>query len=354
MTILKRFARSCLFIVKNEGRDKSFLFWAFAYPLCLAVFFNMAFGGLLNQQTEKIRAGLTEDNPYRMIIEQIDIIDLEVMEEDEGQEAVLKGELVGFIDQEGNLSVAASGSSQTLLREILNYILQVYEMELPYDKFDFHREFVHNAAQREDAMSVIFYSLIGMCALFGIHSGIEATYHFQGNLSSLGTRVQATPIRKHYTILSAFVVGAGLNILCNIVLLIFMRYVLRLQLFTDIGRSMAIIGMANILGVAMGIFVSASNKMDENKKSLIAVMLSLVLSFMAGMTGPDLKILLQEKLPWLGLINPVSIVTDNMYRLNLLSDTRTYVSSLLILLAETILFLGLSYIFLRREQYDSL
>lgn len=351
---LRRLARGCLFTIKSEGRDKSFLFWAFAYPLILAVFFKMAFGGVLDMDMEKIRAGIEENNPYRFIIEQIDVIEMQIVDETEGKEAVLRGELDGFINREGGLTVAKSGASQTLLKEILDYILQVYEMGLPYEKFDFEREYVRSVEQKEEVMSVIFYSLIGMCALFGIHSGIEATYHFQGNLSSLGARVQATPIRKYDMVLSAFLVGTLLNLVCNIVLLLFMRYVLGLHLFTDIGRSMVVIGVSNVLGVAMGIFVSASNKMDIGKKSLMAVILNLVLSFTAGMIGADLKLFLQENFPIWSYLNPISIVTDNMYRLNLLSDVRHYGLAIAVLLAETVVFLGLSYIFLRREQYDSL
>lgn len=354
MRTFQRIVRGCIFSIKNEGRDKSFLFWSVAYPILMAIFFKLAFGGVMNGEFQKIEIGVDPQNPYISIMETIDVLQVNPLTEDEGKANLKDGKIIGFVDSENQLLVQGSGVSQTVVKEILDSFGQIQAIGLPYENFRFDQKYINQIQQKQEIVALIFYSLIGMVSLYGMYSGIQMVYGIQANLSTFGARIQTTPMGKGSRIVSGFIVGIGLNILCNGLLLLFIRYVLKLHLFNDVPRSLLIIMMANFCGVALGILISASNKMDERVKTMMATITSLVLSFAAGMTGTSLKLSIDRNLPLFNRLNPVAIVTDNMYRLNLLESRATFGAGLAILVAETCFLLILSFFFLRRQRYDSL
>lgn len=101
-------------------------------------------------------------------------------------------------------------------------------------------------------------------------------------------------------------------------------------------------------------FIGASNRKSENAKITMAVVIVLFFSLLSGMMGPNIKVVLDKNIPILGRINPISIISNNLYRLNLLGSTRTVREGTLILSLYSILFIFLSYLFLRRRDYDSI
>lgn len=351
---VNRFLRDCMFNIKITVREKSFLFWTLVYPMLLATFFNLAFGGLLSDKFEPIKVGISADSSYSAILKQIDVFELQTMKEEEAKESLKKGKISGYIDGEGRLMIEKAGSRATVIKGVLDLIQQVKSSGLPFQKFHFDLDYVKHLQQKEASITVVFYSLIGMVALYGMYGGIQMVYIFQGNLSSLGSRVQTTPVDKLNIVLSGFFIGVILNLMSNVLLILFMRYVLSLHLFGDLNKSLVLIVMSNFLGVALGIFLSASNKLNDEKKTMLATITTLFLSALSGMMGNSLKQVIETYLPVINRMNPVSIIADNMYRLNFLQDGSRFREGMMVLGIETFVFLTLSFAFLRREQYDSI
>lgn len=354
MTGINRFLRACIFNVKITLREKNFLFWTIAYPILLAIFFNLAFGGLLKGELESIKLGIAADSDYNYILKRVDVFELKTMNDEEAKESLKKGEISGYIDGKGRLMVERAGSEPTVIKGVMELIQQMKSSKIPFQKFRFDIAYVKHLQQKEAAITVIFYSLIGMVALYGMYNGIQMVYGFQGNLSSIGSRVQTTPIDRRNIVLSGFLIAVILNLMSNLLLILFMRYVLLLNLFKDFNKSLVLIVMSNFLGVALGIFLSASNKMSDDKKMMLATITSLFLSALSGMMGNSLKQVIERYAPIINKINPVSIIADNMYRLNFLQDSGGFRGGMMVLGIETFVFLILSFAFLRREQYDSI
>ena len=354
MTIINRFLRDCIFSIKTTLREKSFIFWNLLYPLILAALFNLAFGGLLSNKFEPIKVGIAPDSKYTYVLKRIKAFELKPMNDDDAKESLKKGEIVGYINGKGNLMIEKAGIQPTVIKGVLDLIHEIKSSGLPFQKFRFDITYVKHLQQKEASITVIFYSLIGSVALSGMYAGIQMVYIFQGNLSPLGSRVQTSPINKLNIVLSGFLTGVALNLINNLLLIAFMRYVLLLNLFEKLNKSIILIVISNFLGVSLGIFLSASNKMNDEKKMMIATMTSLILSALSGMMGNSLKQVVETYVPVINRINPVSIISDNMYRLNFLQDTSRFREGLTILVIETLIFLTLSFMLLRREQYDSI
>lgn len=351
---MKNIFRNCIYQGKNLYRDKTFVFWSLIYPLIMAIFFYTAFSGLVNVKLESIDIGIGSQSPIGFILEEIEFLNVHKISEDEVNVKLENEEIQGFIDNDLNLLVKKSGLNQTIIKEILDQIKQMGELRVPLEKFDFTIDYILDRNQKADAVIIIFYSLIAMVSTYGIFPGIEIVSLIQANLTNVGKRINVTPLRKNDFLLAGVIVSLILNLLSNGILLIFIKYILKIDLFTEIKYSTIFIIMGNLFGVALGMLIGASNKQNANVKTILGIMITLVLSFFSGMMSPDIKIMIDKKIPLISKINPVSIITDNLYRINLLDNTQNLNQGIIILSIYCITLIFISYGFLRRKTYDSI
>lgn len=351
---MKNIFRNCIYQGKNRYRDKSFLFWTLIYPLIMAIFFYTAFNGLIDIELESIDIGIKSENPIGFILEEIELLNVHKISEDEINEKLENEEIQGFIDNDLNLLVSKSGINQTIIKEIIDQIKQMGELNVPIEKFDFTIDYVLDRNQKADAIIIIFYSLIAMVSTYGIFPGIETVSLIQANLTNVGKRINVTPLKKNDFLLAGVIVSLILNLLSNGILLIFIKYILKIDLFTEIRYSAIFIIIGNLFGVALGMLIGASNKQSGNVKTILGIMITLVLSFFSGMMSPDIKILIDKKIPLIGKINPISIITNNLYKINLLKNTQNVNQGIIILSIYCITLIFISYGFLRRKTYDSI
>ncbi|HLR36312.1 MAG TPA: ABC transporter permease [Tissierellales bacterium] len=351
---MKGIFRNCIYQGKNLVRDFGFTFWSLIYPLIMAVFFYIAFSGLMDIELEDISVGIGADSSIGYILESIDFINVHEISQDEITEKLDNEEIHGFVDNDLNIFVKKSGINQTVIKEVVEQIKQMEKLNRPIENYDFSIDNILDRNQEANSVITIFYSLIAMVSTYGIYAGIETVNLIQANLSNIGARINITPLKKDEFLLAGVIDSLLLNLFSNGVLLIFMKYVLKLNLFKEIKYSTIFIVLGNLFGVALGIFIGASNKRNQGEKTLIGIAVTLILSFFSGMMGPWIKIMIDKNAPILGRINPISVITNNLYRVNLLDNTENVGEGILILLAYCIILIFSSYVFLRRRNYDSI
>ncbi|WP_352404682.1 ABC transporter permease [Sporanaerobacter acetigenes] len=351
---MKRLFRNCVYQGKNLFRDFGFLFWSLIYPLIMAVFFYTAFNGMLDRELEIINVGIESGNPILYVLEEIDFINIHEITDDEIVEKLDNGEIDGYIDEDLNLAVKESGINQTIIKEIIGQIKQMKKLNRPIEKYDFSVNYILGRNQKANSLVIVFYSLIAMVSTYGVFAGIEVVNLIQANLSNIGARINITPLKKSKFLLSGVIVALLLNLFANSILLIFIKYVLKLNLFSEIKYSAILIIMGNLFGVALGVFIGSSNKKSDSVKIIMAITITLFLSFASGMMNPQIKVMIDEKAPILGKINPISIITNNLYRINLLNSTKSVGEGILILSLYCVALMFTSYIFLRGKNYDSI
>lgn len=351
---MKSLIRNCLYQGKNMYRDMSFLFWSLIYPLIMAIFFYTAFNGILDIQLENINVGISNNNPIEFILAEIEFINVVKISEDKVENKLENEEIHGFIDNDLNLLVSKSGINQTVIKEVLDQIKQMGKLNVSMDRFDFSTDYISSKNQKADSIIIIFYSLIAMVSAYSIFPGIVTVCFAQANLTNVAKRINMTPLKKNEFLIAGVLVALSLNLLSNGLLLLFIKYILKLNLFSEFKYSALFIFIGNIFGVALGAFIGASNKQTANVKVILGIGITLLLSFFSGMMSPDIKILIENKLPFLNKINPLSIITDNLYKINLLGITENIGEGLINLSIISIVLILLSYVFLRRHTYDSL
>lgn len=334
-------------------RDLSFTFWGLMYPIILAGFFYIAFSGMVNAELEPINVGIEKGNSTANILQGIDILNVvEVSEKDIVKKLEAK-EIDGYIKNDLGLIVDKSGLNQTIIKGILDQVKQSIALNEPIKSLDFEVDYLSGKTQQANGMLVIFYSLIAMVSTYGVFPGIESVNISQPNLSSIGARMNITPIKKSTLLISGMVVGLVINLLSNILLFIFLHFILRLDLYTNLAYSSIFIILGNLFGISLGIFIGASNKKSIGVKVMISIVITMFLSFLSGLMSPDIKVLIDKNLPLLSKLNPIAIITNSLYRINLLNNTHNLTGGILILLMYSFILIGISYFFLRGSQYDS-
>lgn len=351
---MKDLMRNSIYQGKNMFRDISFTFWGLMYPIILAGFFYIAFSGITNAELESINIGIENDNPIISILEEIEVVNVLMLEESEVKGSLEAEKIHGFIKSDLNIIVDKSGLKQTVIKGISDQILQTMSLGESIGNLDFTVNYLRSKTQQANGLLVIFYSLIAMVSTYGVFPGIEAVVLSQANLSNLGARINITPIKKSTLLKSGMLVGLLINIGSNVLLLLFLQFVLKLNLFTNLAYSSIFIILGNIFGISLGLFIGSSNKKSPGVKTMISIMVTMFLSFLSGLMSPNIKVLIDKNIPILSKLNPIAIITNSLYKINLLENTKDLTQGMVLLIVYSLILMSISYMFLRRNQYDSI
>jgi ABC-2 type transport system permease protein len=351
---MRNLIRNCIYQAKHNFRDKGFLFWSLLYPILMMTFFHIAFSGVMDFKLEEVKVGIERDNPAKDILESIDFIDTVETSGGAAEALLEKGEIDGFIDGGLNIAVSESGMNQTLIKEVVDEIRQIGALGAPYENYDFTVDYISDRDQRSNSLVVMFYSLIAMVAAYSVYPGLEPINLIQANLSDIGARLSVSPLKKQSFLVAGGIVAMGLNIMSNALLLLFTKYFLRLELFYNLKYSLLLILMGNLFGVSLGMFIGASNRKSLNFKTAICIATTLFLAALSGLFGPWIKLIVDSRFGALSRMNPISIVSNNLYRVNFLENTDGLLEGVLLLGAYSALLFLLSFVFLRRRRYDSI
>ncbi|NLY77699.1 MAG: ABC transporter permease [Tissierellia bacterium] len=350
---MSHFIRNCIYQGKNLFREGSYTFWVILYPIILATFFYAAFGGMMDPSFEDLKVGVEENSGITHVLEEIDFINIYEVSKDELVQKFENDEIDAFVDDNLNLTVNKSGINQTIIKEVVEQIKQTIKLNRPIDGSEFSVSYVLGRDQESNSLTVIFYSLIAMVSTYGVFAGVETASLIQANLSNIAIRINSTPLKKQNFLIAGVMVSLLLNLFANAALLLFINYILKIHLFNNIKYSTIIILLGNLFGVILGIFIGVSNK-KSSTKTLMAIAITLLLSFFSGMMGPWIKVMIDKHVPFLSRVNPISIMSNNLYRINFLGSTKSLGEGVIILIGYCIMLLFASYLFLRRKSYDSI
>lgn len=338
----------------NNLREPSNVFWTMVYPLLMALMFFTAFQGILNPGPLNIRVGVEAASPAAAAFSNIEILEVSEVTADAAGALLDKKAITGFVDHNFDVTVGRSGLEESVLVSIASEIKQMQAMAVPMDSYDFEADYLTTMNARSAPFLIPFYSLIGMVSLYSVYMGLEYARFMQADQSTVARRMNVVPLKKSRFITSSLFIGIAINLVSNLLLLFFMKAVLNLDVVTDYPRTLAILLAANLAGISLGLFIGASNNAGEGLKNGLVIGATLFMAFLAGMMSPEIKVLVDNTVPALALLNPVSVVSTELYRINYLGMTSTFSRGVVVLILFALLFLGLSQLFLRRKTYDSI
>ena len=361
-------------------RDFSMVFWPLVFPLILGTFFFFAFGNISEADFETVSVAVVKpetSNPLFLgFLNQIenntdDLISVSEMPEQKALDALKSGKIAGiyYADIHPSLTVTTNGIPESILQTILdNYessLTTVRKIFLRHpsgilkglEQMMDTRELVHEVSlggKTIDGNVQFFYALIAMACFYGCFIGFGSAIPLQANLSSLAARRTVTPTHKLKIVLSEQISAFFLGYLDVIILILYLRYILRLDFQGNMTPMLLITFLGCLIGVSLGFFVGSLGKMREGVKIGILLAVSMTCCFLSGLMNNTMKDIVEKNIPVLNRLNPAALISDAFYCINVYNDPARYYRNLIILAVMSVLLTGVSFFMIRRERYDSL
>lgn len=360
--------------------DKQLLFWTFLFPVILSTLFFLAFSKISSAEVFEpipvVYIEQTEEDPYFVqTLESVSegeeaLLILEKQEKEEvAKQKLEKDEIKGYIMGK-KLVVKENGMDQTILREFL----QMYEQKKStieeiallnqgkvtpqiIEEIMLTQDFIQRVSySRENPDSTVnyFYTLITMACFYGGLWGIKEIRDIQANQSSRAVRINIAPVHKLKTLLCNLVATTLTNFASILLLLFYLIMVLKI----DFGSQLALVIVSCLIGcitgIGMGMLIGVICKKQEDTKSGILTLVTMLGNFLAGMMYIDMKYIIHTYVPIIGYLNPCNLLTDAFYSLYYYDTYTRFGINLGILSIFALLFVMSTYFVIRRQKYESL
>lgn len=362
-------------------RNKNVLFWSIIFPFALSLLFYFSFmkGGEQTVSIDPVKVAVTvekeslENDQFLSFIEQMDgdMLEVKYISESKAKKELKNGKIKGiYIVKDGQkLVVSASGVEESILETLLNTyqqneaIIKQILISHPENLEQAVKSMGQYKAMTKDVTLggttingniQFFFSLIGMSCLYGCFLGFPAAVELKANLRPLGARRCVTLTRKASLIFTDMIVSLGLHFIFMTVFLLFLKYVLKLGLDGNFGGMMLVCLFGSMIGVGMGIMVGSIGKAGESVKLGIMVGISMLCSFLSGLMFVQMKYIVEQYAPIINRINPAAVISDALYCLAVYNDQDRYFRDLATLFIMSVVCIGISYLVVRREQYESI
>ena len=374
------FRHNLAYELKEVLRVKEFVLWLMLFPNILGTLFKVAFSSIYSTElfdTIPVAAVMTSENEVAeeflkgMSEDENPMLAVTFTDADNAKQLLLDGEVEGIltVGESMELTVARTGMVPTMLQELVSRY-KLYEtvirdtiatdpgsLQTVLAKLSAEVNACRDASPKADNPDVYvqyFYNRIAMVAICGNMTGLHVSTNNQANQSILGARKNCSATPKGIY-LTAGLLGSCIAQSVSMVLCVtFLRFVLRV----NFGGSLLLLYLAAILsgclGVAFGFFIGSIGKMKHEGKSAIAITVSMALCFLSGLMMGNIKGILAVKAPWVNRFNPVAIISDSFYCLNMYSDYRRFISKVIAMLIYTAVFTVLGVLFTRRKKYASI
>ena len=378
-------------------REKTTMFWGFVFPLILCTLFYVTFGDVDHNlecidTAAVVRNETAEAKAFETFLSAMedsgeDLFSVEWTTEKEAKEQLKDGKISGifYVDTEPELFVAGSGIEESVLQSVLESYMGRYQMiqdvirekpeklaalfeqadsEAIYEEIsnkmstearqDEYVEETSLGGKKTDGMIQYFFSLIGMTCMFGCFLGFDTVVTLQAIISPVGARCCVSAAKKFRLIMIDFVLICIINFIETIVLFAYMTKVLKLDMGEEWGKNLLISFLGCLVGISLGILVGSIGKWKESTKIGIVLSVSLGSSFLSGLMIGGIKGLIEENCPIINRINPASLISDAFYSVAIYQDSDRYFRDVVTMAVLAAVFLGGSFLMVRRVRYDSI
>ena len=362
-------------------RNPSIVFWPFLFPLALATLMYFAIGQMDQADFETVPAAVVVEkegaavNSFLTFVDAMDessgLIRAEKMTEEAALKALEKGEAEGifYVGNDVRLTVSGNGFPESILQSVLASYQSGEEavkdiarlhpagMQDALEKMKEYDTAVNQVSlggTTIDGNVQIFYALIGMACLYGCFIGFGCALWLQANLTALAARRCVAPVHRLKLILTEFAAGFLVHFANMIVLLAYMRYVLKLEFTGSFAEMTGLVLVGSMFGVSMGIFVGSLGKVGEGIRIGILLGISMSLSFLAGLMDASVKDAVEQHAPVLSRVNPAALISDALYCINVYDAPERFADNMVILIIMSALMVGGAFLIVRRERYGSI
>lgn len=371
--------------LKTLFNQKEEFFWILLFPIILGTFFFLAFADITkkSESFETINVAVVKENTdaevfFDAMMESLAVTDDESSEQffnaqyvnlEEATELLNDGEVIGIIqlkDGIPSVTINENGIKETMLKTAMDQYTQTVTVltSVTPDKIEqvveaMDRNVSHikeQALSKGNADNVLdyFYSLLAMACMFGTMSGQICASHVKANLSAVGMRKSLSSRSRFALVMGDFVAAYTLHIVANTALVVYLKYILKINLGIDFLPMLLIAFVGTLIALSLGVLTGSIPKLSDNTKMGINVALSLVTSFLSGLMVGGVKQSIERVAPILNRLNPATLISDALYSLNVYDTYDVFFNRLAIMGGMSVVFFIIAFFITRREKYDSI
>lgn len=377
------FVRLFIYRLRVLLRNRSLLFWTFAFPVVLGLLFNLAFGNLdeiTALETTNVGIVSTDQDKakqFEAVLKEIKnddevIFKSKELSKKEAQKQLSDDKISGYFEIDAKnieLFVSKSGTQQTVLKELLNQYLQNTDkvetlMALgavqpqAITQALVQKNYVKdgNGTGNFNLKSFYFFTLVGMTVMYGFMWGLRNANDQQANQSPEGMRLCLIPRNKLLVSFANMLASLVLFFVQVTFILMFYRFIYQVEFGDHWNYILLVCALGAFTTISFGTLIgNALSKVDFQQKISIGISISMIMSFLAGMMGSQsIKYWIDVHVPLLGRINIVNLISESLYQLFYYQSLKTFYLNLLWLAGFGVLFILLNYSFERKVQYDHL
>lgn len=367
--------------LKSLLRTKEVLFWSLVFPFALCTFMYLAFGEIF-ETTEKFQAvpvAIVEEQQNEILTGMLTAISeegdnqllvIKNVEKKEAKELLSEEEVKGilYVGETLKLEVSENGIEQTMLQMIFEQFVQ-YEKAIT-DIGQFHPEKIMNTVLtltsendyfsedsvkgNQDNVINYFYAIFAMVCLFSCYASCGKIVNIQANTSALGQRRSVSPTHKLKVVLAEFLVCEIMQYGIVCLLLVYMKYILKLEIGDNIPAILLLLFVGTSYGVFLGMFFGALPRLGLGAKIGILTGVSLLFCSLADLMAQGVRDLIEHHIPIINDLNPAALIADSFYALNVYDTYDRFAGNLILLGGGAIIWGIICYLMVRRSRYASL
>lgn len=377
------FVRLFIYRLRVLLRNRSLLFWTFAFPVVLGLLFNLAFGNLdeiTALETSNVGIVSTDQDKakqFEAVLKEIKnddevIFKSKELTKKEAQKQLSDDKISGYFEIDAKnieLFISKSGTQQTVLKELLNQYLQnTDKVETLMASGAVQPQAISQALVQKNYVkdgngtgnfnlkSFYFFTLVGMTVMYGFMWGLRNANDQQANQSPEGMRLCLISRNKLLVSFANMLASLVLFFVQVTFILMFYRFVYQVEFGDHWNYILLVCALGAFTTISFGTLIgNALSKVDFQQKISIGISISMIMSFLAGMMGSQsIKYWIDVHVPLLGRINIVNLISESLYQLFYYQSLNTFYLNLLWLAGFGVLFILLNYSFERKVQYDHL
>lgn len=368
--------------LKSGIRSKDLIIWLILFPILLGTVFKIGFGSIYEKTLKfsTIPVAVVEESEnaaFRQVVESMQsadepFINARFVDREKAEKLLDDGDIEGIIfsGSKLRLTVKEKGLRETMLKSFVEQY--TIREKIAIDAINTAPEKAQEVISvlssetvsscrdipvtqgNPDVYVQYFYNLIAMVAMFGCMTGMAITVRRQADLSPLGARNSCSPVHKSISILASFTGSCVLQTVCMLICVTFIAFVLKIDFGDRLWLVYPTAILGGILGVSFGFLVGSLARVSEKAKTAVLMTTTMLLCFFSGLMMGNMKAVVAEKMPWFNEINPVAVISDSFYCLNIYEDYERYTRKMITMVVITAIFMVLGFISSRRKKYASL
>lgn len=385
------------YILKILFRNRALVFWTYIFPILLGTLFSLAFSNIENKEKlDIINIDVVNDNNFNKSISYNETIKILSDEEssdrlfntkytslEEAKKDLENNDITGYLlfndVDEVTIYVNSNGINETVLRYVMDEVKSNkmmmesiikkemangnYNVIIDYDSYvneiknliNVDNVKLNDISNKNMSYTMIeYYSLIAMACMYGGMISMTIINKMLPNMDVVGKRVAVSKLSKGKMLLSSLLSGYVVQLIGLIILFIYTILVLNVDYGSNLIYVILLALLGSMAGLSLGMMLASALKVNENAKMGMLIAISMSGSFLAGMMGVTLKYVIDKNVPLLNKINPVNMITDGLYSLYYYSSFNRYYFNIISLVIFSVIMITISYLALRRQQYDSI